>query len=448
MHDRPQPTPRAILPALACVWLLGALPAPPVAADAADAADAGVAEAALPEGEWHQFRGPDRSGRSAETGLLRGWPEGGPPVLWERELGEGFSGVSVSGNRLYTLFAAGETEYLGCFRTGDGEELWRLELGEKFHEQFGNGPRSTPTLDGDTVFALSARGRLLAADATTGEVRWRIELQDRYPIREPQVLLALTPTGPGPQLPVFGYAGSPLVVDDLLVVEAGAGGGRSFIALDKSTGEEVWTALDSEVGYSSPTLMHLGGRRQVIVLAAEEIVSLDDATGKVLWRHPWAATNTQPLFVPPDRIFVSTANDVGAMLIRVRVTGDGFETEELWRTRRLKNAWNSSIVLDGHVYGFDNSTLRCVSIESGELIWAQRGLGQGTLIFADGRALLLSDRGKLFVAELAPEGYQELGSMQVLDGGRTWTQPTLADGVLYLRNHEELVAVDLRARER
>jgi outer membrane protein assembly factor BamB len=448
MHNRRQPNPRATFPALACSWLLGALllaPAVAVAGEDAgiDSGTVGGAENPPPAGEWHQFRGPDRSGRSAETGLLHGWPEGGPPVLWERELGEGFSSFSVSGDRLYTQFAVGEEEFLGCFRRSDGEELWRQPVGEKFHENFGNGPRATPTLDGDTVYALGGKGRLIAADAGTGEVRWQLELTEKYGIRDPQTLNPMA-SQEGLQLPLYGYSGSPLVVGELLIAETGARHGRSVVALDKATGEERWTALDEEIGYASPILVELDGQRQIVALPGNAIVGLS-LDGELLWRHPWAVNPSQPVLVPPDKIFVSTVSDQGALLLRVDGGGDGEEAkvEEVWRVRRFRNAWNSSILHRGYIYGFDNATLRCIDAATGELQWATRGLGQGNLIYADGLLIGLSDRGKLVLVEPTPEEYRELGSVQLLEG-RSWTPPTLADGILYLRNHEKMVAVDLR----
>jgi len=394
--------------------------------------------------EWNQFRGPARDGVSSETGLDRTWPEEGPPVVWRRALGEGFSGISAQGDTLYTLFAEGEEEYLARFDAKTGEELWRLEMGPTFHEVFGNGPRATPTIEGDTVYALGGEGRLVAADAATGEARWQVELTEAYGIYDPQSLNPMA-ANEGLQLPLYGYASSPLAIGELLVVMTGARHGRTLVAFDQATGEEVWTALDEEIGYSSPVVMELGGERQIITLPGNSIVSVSPE-GELNWSYEWELTPSQPIFVAPDKIFVSTVSDVGALLLQVKQNGSEPEFEEIWRMRRLKNSWNSSIVFEGHLYGFDNATLRSVDLATGELNWATRGLGQGNLIFADGMLIALSDKGKLALIEPSPEEYRELANAQLLDRGvRSWTPPTLHHGVLYARNHEEMVAVDLRA---
>ncbi|NJL26746.1 MAG: PQQ-binding-like beta-propeller repeat protein [Thermoanaerobaculia bacterium] len=345
-------------------WLCAsrALAAPPTAAPSTAAA------------EWNQFRGPDRSGVSHETGLQRSWPEEGPKILWRRPLGEGFSGLSVVGERLCTMFALEEEEYLGCFNATTGEPLWRTAIGGKFHEMFGNGPRATPTIDGDTLYAVGGKGRVVAADLATGAIRWQLELSERYGIYDPQTLNPMA-TQEGLQLPLYGYSGSPLVEGDLLVVETGARHGRSVVGLDKKTGAEIWTALDDEIGYSSPIAVEIGGRRQILLLPGTSIVALAPS-GEVLWRHGWELTPSQPLFVPPDKIFVSTVSGVGAVLLQVGPEDAPNRITEVWKIQRLKNAWNSSIIAGGHLYGFDNATLRCVSLADGSLAWAARGLGR------------------------------------------------------------------------
>ena len=391
------------------------------------------------EAGWHQFRGPQRSGASHETGLARSWPDNGPPVVWQRPLGEGFASLSVHDGRLFTAFLEEGREILAAFDIASGDELWRQDLGEAFVEFFGNGPRATPTVDGEVVYGLGSRGLLLALNTADGNILWQVDLHTTYPITQPQTLTPVGATPPGPQIPVYGYAGSPLVVDDLLVVEAGARGGKSFLGLDKHSGQLRWNSLDTEVGYASPILVELGGQRQIVALPGSEIVAMTPQ-GEVLWGHPWAWTTSQPLFVAPDRIFVSTENDVGALMLKISPQG---ETTELWRTKRLKNAWNSTVQVGDHLYGFDNATLRCLDLEHGGLMWAQRGLGKGNLIHADGLLIVLTDKGKVVLAEASPDGFEASGSYQALSG-RCWTPPALQDGVLYLRNHKEMVALDLK----
>lgn len=403
---------------------------------------AGLCTMALPvtadEAGWHQFRGPLRSGASHDTGLARSWPDSGPPVLWQRPLGEGFAGLSIHDGRLFTSFVDEGQEVLAAFDIASGDELWRQVFGDAFQEFFGNGPRATPTVDGDVVYGLGSRGQLLALNTADGNILWQVDLHASYPITQPQTLTPVGATPPGPQLPVYGYAGSPLVVDDVLVVEAGARGDQSFLALDKHSGELRWSSLDTEVGYASPMLVELHGQRQIVALPGSEIVSMSTG-GEVLWNHPWAWTTSQPLFIAPDRIFVSTENDVGALMLKISPQG---EATELWRTKRLKNAWNSTVRVGDHLYGFDNATLRCLDLEHGGLMWAQRGLGKGNLIHADGLLIVLTDKGKVVLSEASPNGFETAGSYQALSG-RCWTPPALDGGVLYLRNHKQMMALDL-----
>ncbi len=393
---------------------------------------------------WTEFRGPNRSGISAETGLLRSWPEEGPREIWRRELGEGFSGISVSGERFFTLFAVGEDEFMGGFLVADGREIWRLRIGAKFHEINGNGPRSTPTVDGETVYGLGALGHLVAVRAATGEVIWEVDLPQKYAFYGPQI--GVEPTPGIHQTPLFGYACSPLVEGELLVVETGSGGGRSYVAFDKRTGETRWTALNKTgISYSSPVPATIHGRRQILALRPGELVSLLP-DGQLYWRQPWAVrTISQPIFVPPDKIFVSTIDhEVGAMVVRVRSVDGRVSPKILWQSRIMKNYWSSSVAYQGSIYGFDNATLRCIAADTGELHWAKRGLGKGSLVIADGLLILLSDRGLLALAEASTESYQEKSRVRIFEGERTWTPPALAGGKLFVRGVTEVVCLDLK----
>lgn len=393
-------------------------------------------------GSWAQFRGPARSGATADGALARHWPESGPEILWKRSIGQGFSAPTVVGDKLYTVFAEGETEFLAAFSAATGDELWRREIGASFQENFGNGPRSTPTWSRGILYVLGSSGRLLAARAEDGSVSWQIELTETFPILESQALVAMAPTLPGPQLPVFGYTSSPLLVDDLVIVQTGAGSGRSVAAFDRASGAARWSALDDEIGYASPIEIEIDGQRQVLVLTGADLVALS-LEGQELWRFPWAPTPSQPIFVAPDRILVSTVNEVGAKLLKIHHTDGTYRPEVLWENPRFRNNWNSSVLHEGKVYGFDNATFRCLDVETGEFCWSHRGLGQGTVIVADGLLFPFSDQGELFLAEASAEGFETSGSLQVLTG-RSWTAPVLAGGVVYVRNQEEMAAIAVR----
>lgn len=403
------------------------------------------------EPRWTDFRGPDRSGVSPETGLLDAWPPEGPPVLWRRTIGEGFSGVVVSGERFFTLFAAEDGSYVGAFRVADGEEVWRTRIAEEaFTGDFGRGPRATPVLAGDVVYALAARGGLLAASAADGKPLWTVDLFEKYGFFGPQWTLRGEPPGTL-QMPLWGYSYTPLVEGDLVFVETGAGKGRSYVAFDRRTGEERWTASDHPIGYSSPLAATLAGRRQIVAVADHDLLGMTPG-GDVLWRLPWAPTVAQVVHVPPDRVFVSTVAlgpyEGGAMLVEVRAGEDGgVRAEPVWRSQAMRVLWAAPVYYQGRIYGFDNATFRCLRAADGEPLWAKRGLGKCTLVAADGHLILFSDQGVLRLAEAGGEGYVEKGRVKLFDAARTWTPPTIAGGRLYVRAGTELVALDLRAPE-
>ncbi|MCP3964268.1 MAG: PQQ-binding-like beta-propeller repeat protein [bacterium] len=394
--------------------------------------------------DWPQFRGPDGTGISDQAGLLRSWPEGGPEVLWRRPLGEGFAGISVVGERLFTLWSVDGKEVAGGFRVADGSELWRLEVGEKFVDHWGNGPRATPVVEGEVVYSLASGGGLFAVRAADGEVLFKVDLEARFGTpNRPVQFDEGAPTGAVPLGPYWGYCSSPLIEGNLLIVYTGAGDGKSLVALDKRTGETLWRRYDHLTSYTTPVAMTLAGQRQIVVAMSHEIVSVSPS-GEPLWRHPWARYNvSQPVLLPPDRLFFSSANDIGALLLRVLRQGDGFEVEEVWREPRMRNNWQSSLGYRDSILGFDNATLKLLAAD-GATVWAHRGLGKGTLVLADDLLFLLGDRGRITLAEWSTERFVEAGSMQVL-GGMTLTSPTVAQGKLFLRNHEEIVCLDLKA---
>jgi outer membrane protein assembly factor BamB len=378
---------------------------------------------------WPQFRGPMRDGKSTETGLVRSFGPAGPKELWRVPIGAGFSSISAVSDRLYTMDAEGETEYAVALDAGTGRVLWRVEIGPLFHDANGDGPRSTPTVDGEIAFVLGSRGHLAALRTATGEPIWNMQITDAFE----------------GELPTWAFATAPLVDGDLLVVEVGGSGPRAVAALDKRTGAVVWTSEEAKVAYSSPVPIDFGGVRQLLFLLQEKLVSLD-REGRELWSVPFAPQleikPASPVFVAPDLVLVSASYDVGAKVVQLKSEGGALSAEELWSGRQMRSHFNSAVALDGRVYGFDTATLRCLDAATGDSCWAKRGLGKGSLIYADGMFIVLSERGMLVLLEATPEAYRELASHQVLEG-RCWTPPSLSGGRLYLRNHSELVAIDL-----
>lgn len=380
---------------------------------------------------WYQFRGPLRDGKSAETGLARSWGPTGPKELWRVPIGAGFSSVSAVSGRLFTMDADGETEFALALDAATGLPLWRVPVGPIFRDVNGDGPRSTPTVDADLVFVLGSRGRLAALRASTGETAWETSITDAFE----------------GELPTWAFATAPLVDGDRLLVEVGGSGPRAIAALDKRTGAVIWTSQEAKLAYSSPIPLEHGGTKQFLFLLQEKLVSLD-RDGRELWSVPFAPQldikPASPVFVAPDLVLISASYDVGAKVVRLKTDGGAVTAEELWSGRQMRSHFNSAVALEGRIYGFDTATLRCLEAATGESCWAKRGLGKGSLIYADGMFLVLSERGMLVLMEATPEAYRELASHQVLEG-RCWTPPSLSEGRLYLRNHSELVALDLRS---
>jgi outer membrane protein assembly factor BamB len=390
-------------------------------------------------GDWPQWLGPDRNGVSAETGLLTAWPEAGPEVLWRARLGKGFSGIAVAADRLYTMYADEGNEYVVCLDADDGEQLWRVKTGGYYQEkQGGDGPRSTPLVDGEIVYVLSAEGTLHALAADTGGKIWQKSLVEEFASKVPR----------------WGFSTSPLVEGDLLFVEVGGikgnilvnmvvkrAAGTTVAAIDKKTGRTVWTSLKDKMSYSSPIAYMVNGARQVAFFTAYALVGLSPKDGRLLWRFPWKTrydvSAATPVFVAPDRIFISSGGN-GAV---VRIKEDG--VEEVWKNREMKNHFGTSVHLDGYLYGFDESILKCIDVQTGEEKWKTRGYAKGTLIAADGHLIVLGEQGNLGLVEATPERFDERAGAQVMNA-RCWTVPSLAEGILYLRDETEIVAVDLR----
>ncbi len=406
---------------------------------------AAVAEPGAESGarEWSQYLGPERNAIADDTGLVRSWPAEGPKVLWRKELGEGFSGVTVAGDLLYTMFADEERDFAAALRIADGSEVWRRDVGKKFFDEWGNGPRATPTLDGDVAYVLASLGGLYALDRHTGEIRWQLDLAQHYPVAGgPGRLAAVMPPDARIDPSEFAHAASPLVVDDRLIVYTGAAEGNTLLAVDKHTGEVLWGTADNLAGFSSPTLLTLAEQRQIVTVLHTELLAVSPA-GETLWKHPLGVTMTQPVAIAPDKVLATATFDVGAMLLQVRPGAEQWTVEPVWNQRLLRHGWCTPVVHDGHVYGFDHATMRCLSLETGEVVWSHRGLGKATMVLADGLLIVLTDRGRVVLAEASSEGFEPSGAMDVFEGP-SWTPPTVARGKLYLRNQHELVALDLQ----
>lgn len=381
--------------------------------------------------DWPQYRGPERNGTVGAGGLRDHWTQGQPAVVWRQPIGSGYSAASVVGDRLYTMDADEEQEHVLCLDVATGETIWRVDAGPFVQAELGDGgPRSTPAVAGGVVYAISYQARVMALDAADGSLIWDKDLTELGPV------------------PRFGYAISPLVDGDLVLIELGKKeAGPGVAALDKRTGEILWSALNGPTGYSSAIVAEIAGVKQYVIFRAvgREVVGLS-TTGEVLWQWPAEGALSaipMPIFLPPDRLFVSTSEDAfGGVMLRVSESDGGFSVDEDWSERLMRNHFNTSVLVDGHLYGFDNGTFRCLDADTGERRWAKRGFGKGSLIAAGELLYVLSDSGLVALVHATPEKYQEAGRLQVMEG-RSWTAPSLANGRLYLRDFDEIVSLDV-----
>lgn len=382
------------------------------------------------EGDWPQWRGPRGDGISTETGLLETWPEAGPEVLWRVPLGAGFSAVSVVGERAYTMFGDESGEYVVCLGTADGKILWKTESGELLEDEYGNGPRATPTVEEGRVYTHGATGSLLCLDAETGEKIWGFNTLERFQAKNAD----------------FGLSASPAIFGDMLVVVAGESDGNALAAVNKQNGEVLWTSLSDKAGYSTPIRVDIDGAAQIIVLMGKAIVSVSPENGRELWRRPWITTldaNVATPIVHQGRLFVSTGYGTGCGLFSLTVEDGKPGAEELWTSRDMKNYFSTSLLIDGRVYGFNSTMLTCMDFQTGDVLWRERGFNRGSLLAADGKLIILGERGALALAKASPQGYEELARYQLFEG-KSWTVPTLSAGKLFVRNEEELVCLKLK----
>ncbi len=385
---------------------------------------------ANPTDEWPQWLGPNRDGISTATGLLKSWPESGPKILWRIPLGEGYGGIAVAQGRALAMFSQGPDEFLICLEAATGKEAWRVRMDSTYKDTNGNGPRSTPTIENGVVYALGGRGQFMAVQLKDGKKIWGHDVRREF-----------NSFGPSDG----GFATSPLIEGEKLLLEAG-GAGHAFMAFDKKTGKVLWHVESDSSAFSSPVAINFNGTRQIIFFSALGGVALAPENGKVYWRMPWITSYNvnaaTPLFIPPDRVFLSSGYDVGAVMLRLRPQGDASTAEELWRSKSFQNIWATSIVRGEFMYGFDKGTLKCINLNTAEEKWAQRGFGTGALLFADGHLIVLGDKGKLALVEATPAAFVEKASAQIMEG-RCLTVPALARGKLFVRNAKEMVCVNL-----
>jgi outer membrane protein assembly factor BamB len=381
---------------------------------------------------WTDFRGPRRDGHYRERAVLTSWPASGLRQLWKQPVGGGYASFVAADGRAFTIEQRGREETVAAYDVTTGRELWTHAWTDLFDEAMGGpGPRATPTWFDGVVFALGGAGELRALDAVTGRLIWRTNILEEN----------------GATNLDWGMAASPLVLGNTVVVVPGGPSGRSVVAYDRATGRRVWSAESDKAGYSSPMLVSLAGREQILVFAGTRLVSLTPDRGELLWSHPWrtmADINVaQPLVVSDNRVFISSGYDVGGALLEITSSASGFAVREVWRNNRMKNRFASSVLHEGFIYGLDESILACVDAATGELKWKGGRYGYGQLVLASGRLIVLTEGGDLVLVAATPDRHEEISRFPALEG-KSWNHPAIADGILLVRNLREMAAFDIR----
>ncbi|MCG3197926.1 MAG: Outer membrane protein assembly factor BamB [bacterium] len=401
------------VPTAACLLLTLLAVFPPVARGADPSAGL----------DWPQYGGVMRNFTSEETGWNRDWAAREPAVVWSHEIGIGFSSMAVAGGRVYAMGYADDKDTVFCFDATTGDEIWKhsypAPLLDKYYE---GGPGGSPTVDGDRVYTLSKTGDFFCFDAATGKIHWQKNIKTEHGAKQPE----------------WAFACSPLIEGDWVILEVG-----KTLAFDRKSGKLIWESSDYGAAYSTPVAFDLNGRRCLAVFPEHGLVILDAKNGKEISKQRWETNygvNAASPVVQGNKVFVSSGYNRGCGLFELTPTG---EAKPVWENKNMRNHFSTTLLWKGHLYGFDESDLKCLDLATGEEKWFQDGLGKGSLMIADGNLVILSEKGELVLAEPSPEGYKELGRTQILSG-KCWTVPVLSHGRLFARNAKgDLVCVDL-----
>ena len=387
---------------------------------------------------WPQFRGPHRTDISVETGLLQEWPEEGPRQIWKYDAaGIGYSGPSVVHDQLFIMGTRNDAEVLICLNSQTGQELWTSKIGEVYSNNWGDGPRGTPTVNGEYVYALGAQGNLICAQTADGTIIWKRTMQEL-----------------GGNVPSWGFCESVLVDGDRVICTPGGKNG-AIVALNKTNGETVWQSEDFTDGaqYASIIAVDHNNMRQYIQLTMEHLVGISVVNGDVLWTSEWpgnSAVVATPIFHEGD-VYISSGYGAGCKLVRI---GAGNEISDVYVNKQMKNHHGGVILSNGHVYGYsDGIGWLCQNLTTGEKMWNERSkLGKGAIAYADGRFYCLAEEdGQVVLIEASPDGWHEHGRFTLepqtelrKPAGRIWTHPVIVNGRMYLRDQELVFCFDVK----
>jgi outer membrane protein assembly factor BamB len=385
--------------------------------------------------DWPQWRGPDRTGVSKETGLLSQWPKSGPSSVWSASmLGAGYGSVAVSGDRVYVQGMRNRQSVVTSLNRADGKVAWVRILGAAGENDRGNGPRSTPTVEGDRVYVLTESGDLASLRVADGSVVWQRNILTDFRGGNPYWLISESP-----------------LVDGNMVIVSPGGRGAGMVALDKTTGKTVWVSkeLSDGPGYSSAVVADVQGVRTVMAFTADAGVGVRASDGKLMWRHGGAANGTANIATPvysDNKVFFTSSYGTGAALLGLKATGSEVRAQEIYFTRDMKNHHGGVVLVNGYIYGYNDSILTCLEFNSGKMMWRDRSVGKGAVAYADGHLYIVGENNTVGLVEATPAGYREKGRFSIADQGwPSWAHPVVSGGRLYIRNQGMLTSYDVRS---
>ena len=387
--------------------------------------------------EWPQILGPPRNGIYTGPEIVPSFPRSGPPSLWTRDVGAGFAGPAVVGDRLVLFHRVNNRETVEAMDANTGKTVWKLDYPTSYRDDFGfdEGPRAVPVIAGGRVFTHGADGMLHGIDFTTGKMLWSVDSRRVFE----------APKG------YFGVASSPVVDGNRVLVNVGGTKG-GIVAFDATTGKTLWTATSDEPSYSAPVIAEINGQHTGVFFTRTGLVAVDPANGKVLYQHRWrarqaASVNAATPIVFNNRIFLSSSYTTGAVLLEV----SNNTVKPIWSgDESMSNHYSTSVLKDGYLYGFDGrqefgQTLRCVELATGKVMWNVDGFGAGTLLIAGDTLVIMRESGELALAAASPKAFRFNARAQLVKGV-VRAYPALANGRYYVRNERQLAAFDLRVR--
>jgi outer membrane protein assembly factor BamB len=386
--------------------------------------------------DWPQWRGPERNDISRESGLQSDWPKGGPRLLWTfRQAGIGYSGPAIVGDRLYSMGATANKEYLFAVDLKTRKKLWSAEVGPRFDNGWGDGPRGTPTVEGELTFGIGGQGNLICVETTTGRKVWSKSFRGELK---------------GDMMSGWGYSESPLVDGDQVVATPGGKLG-AIAAFDKKTGTIKWRSKDftDPAAYSSLIVAEAGGVRGYVQMTGKSVTEVSAKDGALLWRYP-RQSNTAAIPTPifaDGHVYATSGYGCGCCLLEVGPNSE----KEVYNKKNMENKHGGVVLVGDHVYGFSESGgWLCQNFKTGETVWSDRGIGRGSMVYADGMLYCYSESGTVALVEASPAGYKEHGRFKLPEttrlprkGGNIWTHPVIANGKLYLRDQDLIFCFDI-----